>query len=235
MIDATKNRYALDNLPIQQATRDGLTKENIDQIGTIGRMLSLQDDFLEELLNSVLTTVKSIESRLTAIELRLGSIERRLDINEMRISEAEAVAKRALAKALEDEIRLDKKRNEIDLIREDLKTLTTIQKAFKFWTWKNWYKIAGIIVGVIFVVVMFVIGIVFYMHKKGWVSQGGDISHNKMTVEEQMKITNAPTRAFHWDSTQNALADQKQRWIQSSIDERNKEYEEKFGRSLITK
>jgi hypothetical protein len=235
MTDATKNRYDIKNLPISKTTKDSLTPENIDQISTIGRMLSLQDDFLEELLGSVLTTVKRIETRLTAIELRLGSIERRLDINEERILKAEAIAEKALAKALEDEARLNIKRKEIDDIKEDIKTLATIQKVVRFWTWKNWYKIAGIFIAIIAVVVVILVGVVFYMHKKGWVSQGGDISHNKMTIEEQMRITNAHTRSLPWDSipTVDAMADQKEQWIINSINERDRKYKEKFGKSLM--
>ena len=45
---AEKNRYDFENLPISEETRKGLTSENINQIGTIGRMLSLQDEVYED-------------------------------------------------------------------------------------------------------------------------------------------------------------------------------------------
>jgi len=85
MTDDIKNRYDLNCLPISKTTRDGLTKENIDQIGTIGRMLSLQDDFMEGLLSSIQKTVQSIELRLNAIELRLDKIELNLEDKEGRL------------------------------------------------------------------------------------------------------------------------------------------------------
>ena len=89
MTDSTKNRYDIGCLPISQATRDGLTPENINQIGTIGRMLSLQDDFMEDLLGGIQKTVEKIEKRLDAIELRLDRIEENLEDKEGRIKAIE--------------------------------------------------------------------------------------------------------------------------------------------------
>jgi len=80
-----KDRYDIDNLPISETTRKGLTKENINAIGTIGRMLSLQDDFLEDLLLGISNTIHKIELRLDAIELRLDKIEINLEDKESRL------------------------------------------------------------------------------------------------------------------------------------------------------
>ena len=48
MTDEGKNRYNLENLPISDITREGLTPENINYIGAVGRMLCLQDEFIED-------------------------------------------------------------------------------------------------------------------------------------------------------------------------------------------
>jgi hypothetical protein len=89
MTEKTNNRYNLECLPISKTTRDNLTPENINQIGTIGRMLSLQDDFMEELLGGIQKTVEKIELRLNAIELRLDKIEMNLEDKEGRIKAIE--------------------------------------------------------------------------------------------------------------------------------------------------
>jgi tetrahydromethanopterin S-methyltransferase subunit G len=89
MTNSTKDRYKLDSLPISDTTKKGLSKDNIDQIGTIGRMLSLQDEFLEDLLGGIQKTVEKIEKRLDAIELRLDKIEQNLEDKEGRIKAIE--------------------------------------------------------------------------------------------------------------------------------------------------
>jgi hypothetical protein len=85
----TKPDYNLESLPISQATRDGLTPENINYIGAVGRMLSLQDNFIEDILLSIQATVTKIEKRLDAIELRLDKIEENLEDKESRIKAIE--------------------------------------------------------------------------------------------------------------------------------------------------
>jgi hypothetical protein len=79
MDDIRKSRYDLENLPISQKTKDGLTKENIEYIGAIGRMLSLQDDAIEEFL----------QKQTNVLNLRFDSIEKRLDIIEQGATERE--------------------------------------------------------------------------------------------------------------------------------------------------
>ena len=46
-----KPRYQLENLPISDKTREGIT--SIDQIGAMGRMLSVQDDYTEQCLDKL--------------------------------------------------------------------------------------------------------------------------------------------------------------------------------------
>lgn len=41
-------RYDIETLPISEKTREGLSSDNINTLGAIGRMLSLQDDVYEE-------------------------------------------------------------------------------------------------------------------------------------------------------------------------------------------
>ena len=65
MID---KKYRYDNIPISDTTRKGMTL-NIDDLGAIGRMLTLQDDVynerLEEILKLLTNQGKAIEN-LTA-------------------------------------------------------------------------------------------------------------------------------------------------------------------------
>jgi hypothetical protein len=90
MTDKTKSRYDIDNIPISQKTRDGLTPENINYIGTIGRMLSLQDEVIEEILDKHLTAINirfdSIEKRLLSIETGASDREKRIAYLEKRAS-----------------------------------------------------------------------------------------------------------------------------------------------------
>lgn len=91
------SRYDLKNLPISEDTRKGLTKENIQYIGAVGRMLSLQDDVYEEQFDKVIQAIKdqsaqfnkrfdAIEARLTAIEAGASDRERRIEYLEKRAS-----------------------------------------------------------------------------------------------------------------------------------------------------
>jgi hypothetical protein len=97
MTTKTPNRYDLANLPISATTRKGLTKENIDQIGAIGRMLLLQDEVHDEqfgdiklLLQEQKTESKlrfdKIDERFTSIDSRLDNMEKGATEREIRIS-----------------------------------------------------------------------------------------------------------------------------------------------------
>jgi uncharacterized protein Yka (UPF0111/DUF47 family) len=55
MTEEKKDRYNIEKLPISDKTRDGLTPENINYIGAIGRMLSLQDEFIEQTYEDSIT------------------------------------------------------------------------------------------------------------------------------------------------------------------------------------
>ena len=47
-------KYDLENLTISEKTRKGLTEENINYIGAVGRMLSLQDLTTEETIGEAI-------------------------------------------------------------------------------------------------------------------------------------------------------------------------------------
>ena len=85
MTDNLTDRYDIENLPISDKTREGLTPENINQLGAVGRMLSLQDDFIENILTGIQITIEKIEKRLDAIEARLDKIENNLDAQDTRL------------------------------------------------------------------------------------------------------------------------------------------------------
>ena len=248
MTDNTRDRYNFENLPISDQTKAGLTKENIDQISTIGRMLSLQDDFIESILKSIHGTVVNIEKVLLTIDGRLNSIETRLTQAEEKVSIEEK-------RIEEHEIRLNKKRDDIKEINDRFEeykehmeylakvkpTLETIQKVWRFWTWKeNWKKIIGaILAGLVVVFVLFWM-FLSLMKFKGFVNFN---EPNKITdmgkIEADIKtghispITRAAhpfhitgTKAYR-DSVNDAIIEQNEKDIQASIDARNKIYAEK--------
>ena len=83
-------------------------------------------------------------------------------------SDISAIKKRLMEeenKIAEHERRLDKKKQDIQQLREDYErnkshleyvvkikpTLETLQNMVNFWKWKNWLKIIGIIIGIIIV------------------------------------------------------------------------------------
>lgn len=74
-----KTRYDLDNIPISDHTKKGLTSDNIYYIGAIGRMLSIQDEVIAEI----------IDAQTEKFELRFNGIDKRLDLIEMNLSDKE--------------------------------------------------------------------------------------------------------------------------------------------------
>jgi hypothetical protein len=97
MTELNKNRYDLDKLPITKKTRDGLTEENINYIGAVGRMLMVQDEEAERMYEEHAATITGavqkmladfkaeIVTALAAIELRLDSIEENLKAQDTRL------------------------------------------------------------------------------------------------------------------------------------------------------
>jgi hypothetical protein len=74
------DRYELKNLPISEATLKGLTPENIDSLGATGRMMSVQDNFIEELLDQhskrQLEAIERLCVKVDCIEKRLATQEK---------------------------------------------------------------------------------------------------------------------------------------------------------------
>jgi hypothetical protein len=86
MAKKAKNRYDFDSLPISELTRKSLSKENIDQLGTIGRMLSLQDDAYDEMFEEVIGLLREQSKEMT---LRFDAIDKKFDIIEARLDKME--------------------------------------------------------------------------------------------------------------------------------------------------
>jgi hypothetical protein len=230
MTEELKHRYDLKNLPISEETRKGLTTENINYIGAVGRMLLVQDEFIEGILVDIQKTLVGINKRLDIIEQRLTFAEEKVTAEGKRIETLET--------------RMDKKGEDIKTLRDDYEknkehleyvakvkpTLESLQNMFKFWTWKNWWKIALIFLAVISLFVALFIGVNFYMHRNGYVTENKDSKHsynNKMTIEEQMRIINAPTRAAtdikKWTAAQrDSIITEDQKGILMMIEKNNK-------------
>lgn len=83
------SRYDLNNLPLSEETRKGLTPENINYIGAVGRMLSLQDDVYDDQFEKIIKLLeeqnKEFRKRFDAIEARLDMIEKGANDRERRI------------------------------------------------------------------------------------------------------------------------------------------------------
>ena len=75
-------RYDIETLPISEATRKGLTAENINYIGAIGRMLSLQDNVYEEQFERMLSLI-SAQSTLIHI-INNNIVDLTAEIREMK-------------------------------------------------------------------------------------------------------------------------------------------------------
>lgn len=71
------NRYS--NIPISDQTKKGMTL-TIDDLAAIGRLLTLQDDYYEELF-------ERLEKRLVSIEKVLKNHERRIACLEKKLAE----------------------------------------------------------------------------------------------------------------------------------------------------
>lgn len=93
MTDEIKNRYDLDKIPISEETRKGLTSENINYIGAVGRMLSLQDDFIENTLVSqtkiVFNEISKQNKTIMKIQRLIFDIQEELKDHEARLKKLE--------------------------------------------------------------------------------------------------------------------------------------------------
>ena len=93
MTDNNKNRYEFEGLPISEETRKGLTTENINYIGAVGRMLSLQDDFIETTIGdqtkAMFAEIKKLNKLIMAIQHLLFDIQEELKDHEARLKKLE--------------------------------------------------------------------------------------------------------------------------------------------------
>lgn len=94
MTDSTKSRYELNSLPITEETFKGLTPENINYIGAIGRMLSVQDDFIETTLvdqtKVVFAEISKQNKTIMKIQRLIFDIQEELKDHEARLKKLES-------------------------------------------------------------------------------------------------------------------------------------------------
>jgi hypothetical protein len=69
------NRY--DNIPLSEKTRQGMTL-TIDDLAAIGRLLTLQDDYYDELFERVERKLTEILKKLDNHEKRICALEKKL-------------------------------------------------------------------------------------------------------------------------------------------------------------
>ena len=94
MTDETKDRYNIENLPISDKTREGFTPENINYIGAVGRMLSLQDQFIEDTLGrqtkAVFEEISKQNKTIMKIQRLIFDIQEELKDHETRLKKLES-------------------------------------------------------------------------------------------------------------------------------------------------
>ena len=179
---------------------------------------TLQSDELankvaEKVRADVAETYIQLAASLKGIEGSIKSVNERLDREDKKIIlEVERL-----------DLRIDLKRNQIKDLRDDFEesqreleeiakhkpTLETIQRFFKFFTWKeNKLRIIAIVIGILLLFSSMVIGIYFIMRKSGWITAySNKLSQNKEQYDEAIKILNAPTRAIHIEKLTDAQID----------------------------
>jgi hypothetical protein len=66
-----EKRYEIENLPITQQTYSNLSQDGIDLIGTIGRMMKVQDEVIADTMAEMLESVYArFDKRISASEKR---------------------------------------------------------------------------------------------------------------------------------------------------------------------
>jgi hypothetical protein len=126
------------------------------------------DGFYERIAKQFADFMNNIETGQKGIATSLSQIEKsnRLEIEKLNLR---ADANRDAVKALRDEYEINKKH--LEYLATVKPTLETIQKVFKFWTWKgNWKKIIGVIAGTLIVIFFLFWVFLSIMKFKGFVS-----------------------------------------------------------------
>jgi len=82
----TKNKYAVENLPLSDITRSGLNNGIfIDILSALGVMMTLQDDSYEETNKEILKTLIHINEKIEKISKIVSNHERRIRCLEDKI------------------------------------------------------------------------------------------------------------------------------------------------------
>lgn len=100
MTEPETHRYDFENLPISEETRKGLTTENINYIGAVGRMMLLQDLFIEDTIaaqsKTMFTAIDRQNKIIQSIQKLLIAIQGELQDHETRIKKLEIKVERLL-------------------------------------------------------------------------------------------------------------------------------------------
>lgn len=80
------NRYEFANLPISKKTAEGISQDGINLLGAIGRMLSLQDDVIEEKFDLILKSLDSLSSKVDRLNTRISSLEKIIKRHDVKIN-----------------------------------------------------------------------------------------------------------------------------------------------------
>jgi hypothetical protein len=80
------DRYKIERLPITKKTYEGLSQDGINLIGAIGRMLKIQDDYLDERFDQLFLRLDAIDTKLESHDLRIDCLERKVEQLEKKIA-----------------------------------------------------------------------------------------------------------------------------------------------------
>jgi hypothetical protein len=203
----------LDKAPPSPAFQQFLIRYLDLRDSVIINFISDNDKFADKIANKVYDqfaetfkpfqiSLEKIENGILKINERLNVAEERVNIEEKRIEEHEIRLNKKREAIKELRTDFEKYKEDVVILAEIKPTLLTLQKAFGWWNRKNWWKIAGIVFGIILVFSLLVVGITFYMHRVGWVTYGFRHSQNNewvKQVHEGQTNDNGTVRAIHFN------------------------------------
>jgi hypothetical protein len=171
-------------------------------------------------------SLKGIEGSIASINERLNKEEKKIEFEVKRL-DLRINNKRDKIQELRDDYEKNKKH--LQYLADIKPTLETIQKIFKFWTWKeNKLKIIGTIAG--FFIIIFGLFWIFLSITKGFIGMnepkkitGIDSIEYNIKTGNVSPITRGAT-IHYTDAQRDSVINVNQHNIQMSIDKRDEEY-----------
>jgi hypothetical protein len=217
-----------DNLPEEVAKR------------VYGKISETFTDFMTNIetgQKNIASSISKIAEDVNDIKLRLSKNEDRVEAEETEIENIKTrlESKKTAIKQLRDDY--ERNKEHLEYVASIKPTLQTLQNMFNFWTWENWWKIALIIIGILFIFSVLNVKLNVIMHDRGVVTSTKkpvqSYEYNQ-SYERDIQIRMAPVRGDDEISLSiprsDSVISENQRGIENGIEERRLEYEAKFGK-----